>query len=110
MSDTDVEIDPSTLCPFCDSLLPANPSARLTSLKDYLLSRPHIEPRTSIRNRKAKYLPIVQIASFCQLHKIETTLIPEGRKKGYPMTIDWDGLPGYVLIFSLILPPLVSEC
>ncbi|GAA6059977.1 hypothetical protein JCM10212_001326 [Sporobolomyces blumeae] len=87
------DIDPSSLCPFCDSLLPPHPSERLMSLEKYLLALPQVEPRTSVRNPHAKYLPIVTIASFCQLHKEERTVIPEGEAKGYPTEIDWDGLP-----------------
>ncbi|GAA5895753.1 uncharacterized protein JCM6883_001611 [Sporobolomyces salmoneus] len=87
------ELDASMLCPFCDQPLPAEPSDRLVSLKRYLLERPHLESRHSVRNPKAKYLPIVEIASFCQLHKVERTVIPEGRKNGYPMKIDWKALP-----------------
>ncbi|GAA5884755.1 hypothetical protein JCM16303_005260 [Sporobolomyces ruberrimus] len=89
----EIEIDPSTLCPFCDQELPTDPSDRLVSLKEYLLDRPHIEPRLSARNSEAKYLPIVEIASFCQLHKTEKIVVPEGVKQGYPLKIDWKGLP-----------------
>ncbi|GAA5948813.1 hypothetical protein JCM3765_003910 [Sporobolomyces pararoseus] len=93
MTQRPAKIDPSTLCPFCDQPLPEQPSERLSSLKSYLLARPHIESRHSFRNSKAKYLPIVEIASFCQLHKVEKTVIPEGRAKGYPVKIDWKALP-----------------
>ncbi|GAA5995860.1 hypothetical protein JCM5350_007962, partial [Sporobolomyces pararoseus] len=93
MTQRPAKIDPSTLCPFCDQPLPEEPSERLSSLKRYLLARPHIESRHSFRNPKAKYLPIVEIASFCQLHKVEKTVIPEGRAKGYPVKIDWRALP-----------------
>ncbi|GAA6013941.1 hypothetical protein JCM11491_003463 [Sporobolomyces phaffii] len=87
------ELDPSRLCPFCDQALPDEPSDRLTSLRQYLLARPNIESRLSARNPDAKYLPIVEIASFCQLHKVERTVIPEGIKRGYPMKINWNDLP-----------------
>ncbi|GAA5926808.1 uncharacterized protein JCM15063_000375 [Sporobolomyces koalae] len=90
------ELDPSRLCPFCDQILPPVPTTRLVSLKNYLLARPHIEDRISARNPQARYLPIIEIASFCQLHKVEKTVIPEGMAKGYPMEIDWAALPARI--------------
>lgn len=96
----DERVDPSALCPFCDQPLPTDPSQRLVSLQQYLLERPHIESRYSARNPNAKYLPIVEIASFCQLHKVERTIIPEGIEKGYPMVIDWKALPRSVNLVS----------
>ncbi|GAA5862236.1 hypothetical protein JCM1840_001688 [Sporobolomyces johnsonii] len=86
-------VDPTTLCPFCDRPLPETPSSRLVSLKKYLLRRPHLEKRASVRNNLAKKLPIAETASFCRMHQDERTVIPEGRARGYPTEIAWNELP-----------------
>ncbi|GAA5911574.1 hypothetical protein JCM5296_005251 [Sporobolomyces johnsonii] len=92
--DNDFEtVDPTTLCPFCDRPLPETPSSRLVSLKKYLLGRPHLEKRASVRNNLAKKLPIAETASFCRMHQDERTVIPEGRARGYPTEIAWNELP-----------------
>ncbi|GAA5952028.1 hypothetical protein JCM21900_006227 [Sporobolomyces salmonicolor] len=86
-------VDPTTLCPFCDQPLPETPSSRLVSLRKYLLARPHLEKRVSVRNNLAKKLPIAETASFCRMHKDERTVIPEGKARGYPTEIAWNELP-----------------
>ncbi|KDE03404.1 hypothetical protein MVLG_06120 [Microbotryum lychnidis-dioicae p1A1 Lamole] len=85
--------DPSTLCPFCSSVLPSEPSKELSSLKKYLLGRPNVTPNPSKRNPLGKRLPVVETASFCRRHRWETSVIPEGKARGWPTTIDWEALP-----------------
>ncbi|SCV70378.1 BQ2448_1772 [Microbotryum intermedium] len=85
--------DPSTLCPFCSSVLPPSPTKQLSSLKKFLLSRPNLAPNPSKRNPLGKRLPVVETASFCRRHRWETSVIPEGKARGWPTTIDWDALP-----------------
>ncbi|BGP33302.1 hypothetical protein JCM10296v2_005098 [Rhodotorula toruloides] len=87
--------DPDTLCPFCDAPFPDDPSDELLRLKRYLLSNPDAESRATMKNRKAIRLPnhVVATAAFCQRHRNERDVIPEGLANGYPRDIDFDELP-----------------
>ncbi|BGP09303.1 hypothetical protein JCM10049v2_005167 [Rhodotorula toruloides] len=87
--------DPDTLCPFCDAPFPDDPSDELLRLKRYLLSNPDAEHRPTMKNRKAIRLPnhVVATAAFCQRHRNEREVIPEGLANGYPRDIDFDELP-----------------
>ncbi|EGU11330.1 Proteophosphoglycan ppg4 [Rhodotorula toruloides ATCC 204091] len=88
-------VDPDTLCPFCDGPFPDDPSNELLRLKRYLLSNPDAECRPTMKNRKAIRLPnhVVATAAFCQRHRNEREVIPEGLANGYPRDIDFDELP-----------------
>lgn len=48
-----------------------------------------------MKNRKAIRLPnhVVATAAFCQRHRNEREVIPEGLHNGYPRDIDFDELP-----------------
>ncbi|BGP25745.1 hypothetical protein JCM10295v2_004680 [Rhodotorula toruloides] len=87
--------DPDTLCPFCDGPLPDEPSDELVRLKRYLIRNPDADRRPTMKNRKAIRLPnhVVATAAFCQRHRNEREVIPEGLANGYPRNIDFDELP-----------------
>ncbi|KAI8381202.1 RTC4-like domain-containing protein [Radiomyces spectabilis] len=51
--------------------------------------------RTTFLIKKGN-IPRKEQESFCHLHKIEITVKPEGRQKGYPSFIDFDQLKGRI--------------
>ncbi|KAM0786508.1 hypothetical protein ACM66B_001966 [Microbotryomycetes sp. NB124-2] len=88
----EARIDPETLCPFCSRPMPPQPSKTLVKLKAYLTSLDNVELRPTALNPLAMRLPSAQTASFCRLHEDEAVVIPEGKARGWPTTIDWDDL------------------
>ncbi|GAA6011787.1 hypothetical protein JCM10207_004244 [Rhodosporidiobolus poonsookiae] len=86
-------VDPTTLCPFCDALMPEKPSDELLALQKYLVARPHAKHIPTPLNPLAVRLPFTEVASHCKRHLEETTVIPEGIAQGWPQTIPWDELP-----------------
>ncbi|KAK4046835.1 hypothetical protein OIV83_005832 [Microbotryomycetes sp. JL201] len=88
----DIQIDPRTLCPFCSRTMPSQPSPTLLKLKNYLLSLDLVEDRPTALNPLAKRLPSAQTASFCRMHEDEAVVIPEGKARGWPKSIDWQNL------------------
>lgn len=86
------------LCPFCAAPMPDRPSKRLLDLEQYLLARPHATKNPTRKNPDGVRLPVVETASFCRKHDEEREIIPAGREKGWPETIQWDKLDGCVVI------------
>ncbi|GAA6028781.1 hypothetical protein JCM8097_007392 [Rhodosporidiobolus ruineniae] len=85
-------VDPDTLCPFCDDLMPPSPSPALLALKKFLITRPNAEEIPTFRNPKAVRLSAIETASFCKRHNAERVTIPEGKARGWPTEHDWDEL------------------
>ncbi|KAK4699048.1 hypothetical protein P7C70_g7219, partial [Phenoliferia sp. Uapishka_3] len=96
----DEALDDQDLCPFCSNPLPDEPTKQLLDLRTYLLSRDHAVPNPTRKNPKAVRLPVIETASFCRKHEEENVIIPEGRRNGWPETIDWDKLHGRIESFT----------
>ena len=60
-------------------------------------------PSLSVLNQQS--LNVIDQFEFCRLHNAETHIVPEGIKKNYPISIDFDCLPKRVekLIPELML-------
>ena len=80
-------VDPTTLCPFCDDPLPANPSWKLRS--QLARFREVCESDSRWGNSMGLTAPVNVFVGFCALHKAETEVIPQGLKYGWPQEINF---------------------
>ncbi|KAI7963702.1 hypothetical protein MJO29_004129 [Puccinia striiformis f. sp. tritici] len=85
-----------SICCFCDEPLPDEPSPRFLKLSQYLQGVPEVEMRRNSSNPAALYLPFGRLATHCDLHRAETSSIPLGISKGWPLTINFESLPDRV--------------
>ncbi|KAH0582517.1 hypothetical protein H2248_010458 [Termitomyces sp. 'cryptogamus'] len=88
--DADQEIDPGTLCPYCDASLPPQPTSRLNRLLASAAKKSCPEPRPG--NRLGRTAPFTVYIMVCQRHRFESQMLPEAERKGWPKTIDWSEL------------------
>ncbi|KAJ7114400.1 RTC4-like domain-containing protein, partial [Mycena epipterygia] len=99
--------EPRTLRPFCDTLLPPQPTPLFTSLleKAYNRSQPDVRP-SNPRGRKA---PMATYSGMCARHQFESKTLPEAKKRGWPECIDWEGFPGRVLKMKQDLSHILTD-
>lgn len=83
----DPNVDPSTLCPWCDQQLPADPTPRLKSLMESVRSKSYASPRPS--NPLGLGAPLTASVVVCQRHRFESHQIPKAQAKGWPTKIDF---------------------
>ena len=83
----DPNVDPSTLCPWCDQQLPTDPTPRLKSLIDSVRSKSYSSPRPS--NPLGLGAPLTASVAVCQRHRFESHQIPKAQAKGWPTKIDF---------------------
>ncbi|KAJ3555497.1 hypothetical protein NM688_g2547 [Phlebia brevispora] len=88
------DIDPATLCPWCDERLPPSPSPHLKSL--IAAARKHSSSDGRPTNPLGMYAAPAVFVSVCQRHRFESVQIPLAKKRGWPTHIDWTGLGGRV--------------
>ena len=84
-------VDPKTLCAFCDEPWPKEPSKELTDL--FARIRPRAWPQPRYRNACGLQAPVEVFIDLCNMHRNETTVIPEGLAQGWPSEIDFDAVP-----------------
>ncbi|KAJ7574386.1 RTC4-like domain-containing protein [Mycena floridula] len=103
----DPDIDPKTLCPYCDNALPKNPTPclkkMLASARE--ISSSHPRP-TNPLGRKA---PLAAFISVCQRHQFESHLLPEAEEKGWPQVIDWTQVEGRIKKMKRGLAELIQD-
>ncbi|EAU90075.2 hypothetical protein CC1G_08348 [Coprinopsis cinerea okayama7 len=83
-------VDPSTLCPYCDSPLPPSPSPMLLKLLETAKKKSYPDARPS--NPLGRKAPFTQYIAVCQRHRFEIRILPEAEKKRWPKSIDWKKL------------------
>ncbi|KAJ3571044.1 hypothetical protein NP233_g4012 [Leucocoprinus birnbaumii] len=83
-------VDPETLCPYCDSPLPPSPTPFFSKLLESALGKSHPDPRST--NPLGRKAPLSVFVVVCQRHDFETEVLPEAEAKGWPKSIDWEGL------------------
>ncbi|KAG6873026.1 hypothetical protein C0992_009156 [Termitomyces sp. T32_za158] len=88
--DAEEEIDPETLCPYCDAPLPSGPTSQLKRLLDTAATKSRPEPRPG--NRLGRTAPFTVYIAVCQRHRFESQMLPEAERNGWPKTIDWSEL------------------
>ncbi|KAJ7503057.1 RTC4-like domain-containing protein [Mycena galericulata] len=99
--------DPKTLCPYCDTPLPAQPTPMLTRLLDQTFNKSYRDPRPS--NPLGRKAPMGVFAAVCQRHRYESETLPEAEARGWPKSIDWSGLKGRVLAMKRDLAQILAD-
>ncbi|KAG8739791.1 hypothetical protein FRC10_005174 [Ceratobasidium sp. 414] len=88
--DTLLHVDPDDLCPFCDELLPDNPSPDLLQTMAELKLLAKSEPRP--RNPLGLTAPLTTFINLCHMHRAESTHVQRGKENHWPVVIDWNGV------------------
>lgn len=103
----DPKIDPKDLCPYCDDLLPSNPTPLLLRLLATAksASTPDVRP-TNPLGRKATMTVYVDL---CQRHRFESVLLPKARKKGWKEVIKWENLKERVEAMRGMLTAILED-
>ncbi|KAG6916191.1 hypothetical protein DXG01_008073 [Tephrocybe rancida] len=101
------EVDPSTLCPFCDTPLPSHPTPQLIRLLSIAEKKSYREPRAG--NRLGRTAPFTVYISICQRHRFESQMLPEAERKGWPKTIDWTELGKRVRKMKDVLRGIIED-
>lgn len=103
LSNDDLALPPDgkAVCKYCDGPLPDTPSQTLLRMEQDLvafsLPAPEFASHTNPRPFRTK--PAHQHIPYCQQHSLETKLLPEAVRKGWPLTINWKGMMSRVLRF-----------
>ncbi|CAG8641042.1 11244_t:CDS:2 [Acaulospora morrowiae] len=81
-------------CPYCNEILPTplppRIKAYLSSIDSSSDSPGHTPSLSILLNRSTN---VVDQFEFCRLHDAESNIVPDGLRKNYPLTIDFDNLP-----------------
>ncbi|KAI0685902.1 RTC4-like domain-containing protein [Cytidiella melzeri] len=103
----DPNVDPSTLCPWCDEPLPPAPSPYLQNLIASARARSYKDPRVS--NPQGLHAPATVFVNVCHRHEFEGHHFPLAQDKGWPVEIEWDGLAARVLRLQSKLQAIVDD-
>ena len=99
--------DPHTLCPYCDTLLPASVTPTLARLLAAAAAKSYRDPRPS--NPLGRRATLASFIGVCQRHRFESDILPEGEAKGWPKKIKWDRVRGRVEAMSGELGALITD-
>ncbi|KAF9038233.1 RTC4-like domain-containing protein [Panaeolus papilionaceus] len=99
--------DPKTLCPYCDTPLPSNPSPLLLRLLAATKEKSSRDPRPS--NALGRKAPLGIFIVVCQRHQFESQILPEAELKGWPKSIDWKRLGSRVRKMKPQLQALIND-
>lgn len=83
------------LCPVCDKELPRFRTQHLKTVLKEFLNIAKTSPRSS--NPYGMKAHVVAESELCTAHELDTKVIPEGRKKGYPIAHDWNRLSDRIM-------------
>lgn len=100
-------VDHSTLCPWCDELLPPVPSPHLQKLIDDARKRSFRDSRPS--NTYGLRAQLTVFSTVCQRHTFERVHVPLAEKNGWPMKIKWDELSDRVTALKEVLKRIVDD-
>ncbi|KAJ7072761.1 hypothetical protein C8F01DRAFT_1105133 [Mycena amicta] len=103
----DPNTDPKTLCPYCDTALPPDPTPYLQKLLEKTFKKSQRDPRpTNPLGRKA---PMASFVTVCQRHRFESETLPEAEAKGWPKRIDWEDVRSRVQAMEWDLRRIVHD-
>ncbi|KAJ3511915.1 hypothetical protein NLJ89_g3827 [Agrocybe chaxingu] len=100
-------VDPRTLCPYCDVPLPSSPSPLLLGILSDIKKKSTRDPRPS--NPLGLKAPLAIFIAACQRHRFESQILPEAERKGWPKTIDWKRLGGRIGRMKSDLKALIED-
>lgn len=101
------DMDYSTLCPWCDELLPPVPSPHLQSLIDTARKRSYRDSRPT--NPLGLRAPLTVFVAVCQRHTFERVHVPQAQQNGWPMSIQWEELGNRVVRLKGALKRIVDD-
>lgn len=101
-----LSVDPESLCPFCDALLPAPPTPHLKKLINNALKKSRPDPRPG--NPLGRRAPSAVFITICQRHQFESEELPKAEANGWPKSIDWDRLSNRVKVMEDDLEGLLA--
>ncbi|KAJ7655731.1 RTC4-like domain-containing protein [Mycena polygramma] len=99
--------DPKTLCPYCDTPLPTQPTPLLKRLLEQTFSKSYRDVRPS--NPLGRKAPMGVFVAVCQRHRFESETLPEAEERGWPKYIDWVGLTGRVQAMERDLEQILAD-
>lgn len=103
----DPTIDPSTLCPWCDDVLPPEPSAHLQALIRSVREHSYNDPRPT--NPLGLYAVSSRFVVVCQRHAFEQTQVPLAEQNGWPREINWDAVGERVIHQEQVLRQIIDD-
>ncbi|KAK7687762.1 hypothetical protein QCA50_008981 [Cerrena zonata] len=101
------DVDHSTLCPWCDEVLPPTPSPHLQNLINSARKRSYHDPRPT--NPLGLRAPLTVFIAVCQRHTFERVHIPLAQRNGWPMSIQWEELGHRILQLKRVLKRIVDD-
>ncbi|KAJ6589952.1 RTC4-like domain-containing protein, partial [Mycena vulgaris] len=101
------DTDPSTLCPYCDTPLPTEPTLLLTRLLEQTFNKSYRDARPS--NPLGRKAPMGVFVAVCQRHRFESETLPEAEARGWPKSINWDALKGRVQEMKRDLSQILAD-
>ncbi|KAJ6628263.1 hypothetical protein B0H10DRAFT_1718987, partial [Mycena sp. CBHHK59/15] len=101
------ETDPKTLCPYCDTPLPARPTLTLMQLLGQTFHKSYRDVRPA--NPLGRKAPVMAFAALCQRHFFESEAIPQAMANGWPTSINWKGLKDRVLAMKGDLEHILTD-
>ncbi|KAJ7647751.1 RTC4-like domain-containing protein [Roridomyces roridus] len=101
------DTDPKTLCPYCDTPLPTQPTPLLTRLLEQTFKKSYRDARPS--NPLGRKAPMNVFVAVCQRHRYESETLPEAEARGWPKSIDWGALKRRVLEMKRELEQIVAD-
>ncbi|KAF7362322.1 RTC4 domain-containing protein [Mycena venus] len=99
--------DPKTLCPYCDTPLPSQPTPLLTRLLEQTFKKSYTDVRPS--NPLGRKAPMGVFVGVCQRHRFESEILPEAEARGWPKYIDWAGLKRRMLAMKRDLQQILGD-
>ncbi|OBZ73608.1 hypothetical protein A0H81_05976 [Grifola frondosa] len=84
----DPNIDPATLCPWCDEQLPPAPTPHLSAL--IAAARRRSSPDDRPTNPLGLRAPLGVFVGVCQRHRFENYQVPRAQRRGWPTQIAWE--------------------
>lgn len=100
-------VDPRTLCPWCDEPLPPEPTPHLLNLIQ--VARRHSYANARLTNPLGISGPPTAFVGVCQRHRFETHQMPMAQKNGWPTQIEWESVPGRVKALAGRLREIVDD-
>ncbi|OSX64116.1 hypothetical protein POSPLADRAFT_1137777 [Postia placenta MAD-698-R-SB12] len=103
----DPEVDPKTLCPWCDERLPPVPTPYLSTLIAIAkqASWPDLRPSNSLGLRA----PLGAFVGVCQRHRFESHQVPLAKRRGWPTEIEWDRVGARVAALKPRLQAILDD-
>ncbi|POW09333.1 hypothetical protein PSTT_06894 [Puccinia striiformis] len=85
------------------------PDQEMVKVMQYLQGVPEVKICKNSSNPAALYLPVIwPFGTHCDLHRAETSLIPLGISKGWPLTINFESLPDLVTVHQKYLKQICT--